>query len=588
MTTHSPTTTPGFLGDHCEFYPSTGLCENGGTWDGLKCICQPGFFGYQCQSLLHSISIDIPEIINATVGVLLKVTYRNFTKDLENASSEAYQNFTKLFKERMDEVYKDLLGYGGVIIRKLLNGSIVVEHDVILQANYTLDFQDVFKNLTKIVKAKITDETKNPLEDIDKCQDTALCYNEEDTVVAEVAKLNFDPQEQCVKNAAKDFAQFYYVDELKEKLVCVTKCTAGTKTQLNCNKGTCQLDKSGPHCLCPTTNTHWYWGQTCQWSTSKSLVYGSVGAVAVILVVTVVALSIFLGQFWRKLHSRQEYNLSQEWQGEEVPGHFRKWQGEEVLKGFQNTGIWEDKSLKDKFSLESTYSCFQPSPENVDPTTEVTQGLPLDGSSPHSEAEGDDNGSVNRTVHLDVEDETAASKEPPRPSSPDSGWDLAQHLGLWEIPSQKEHSSQGWVLNLSLGRLAPSCAHNQSSWPAVGWAAQPHLCPISAAASSPETENHDVYLSGLLTGLNGIPWAPPSVGLSLPGGCSCPTALTSYPFTNILLSSRGLPHSTQDQWLNASLTLSLLLAVSESYPTSCPEVVTGLPGIPEPAAVPLL
>ncbi|XP_064150882.1 mucin-12-like [Loxodonta africana] len=415
----------GFLGDHCEFYPSTGLCENGGTWDGLKCICQPGFFGYQCQSLLHSISIDIPEIINATVGVLLKVTYRNFTKDLENASSEAYQNFTKLFKERMDEVYKDLLGYGGVIIRKLLNGSIVVEHDVILQANYTLDFQDVFKNLTKIVKAKITDETKNPLEDIDKCQgrfqlppplltsllepqrplcrspeaspvpprprlvlspalisrcvsgmgsrwrvwykrkrrpgytqgdraehpcfflphpllaDTALCYNEEDTVVAEVAKLNFDPQEQCVKNAAKDFAQFYYVDELKEKLVCVTKCTAGTKTQLNCNKGTCQLDKSGPHCLCPTTNTHWYWGQTCQWSTSKSLVYGSVGAVVVILVVTVVALSIFLGQFWRKLHSRQEYNLSHEWQGEEVPGHFQKWQGEEVLEGFQNTGIWE-------------------------------------------------------------------------------------------------------------------------------------------------------------------------------------------------------------------------------------------------------
>ncbi|XP_043417310.1 mucin-12-like [Prionailurus bengalensis] len=54
---------------------------------------------------------------------------------------------------------------------------------------------------------------------------------------------------------------------------------------------------------------------------------------------------------------RQEYNL---WQGEDLPG------------GFQNTGIWEDENLKeDRFALENIYSHFQPSLENVDPTTEL-------------------------------------------------------------------------------------------------------------------------------------------------------------------------------------------------------------------------
>ena len=53
---------------------------------------------------------------------------------------------------------------------------------------------------------------------------------------------------------------------------------------------------------CPTSDTHWYWGETCALSTSKSLVYGSVGAVGALLVVMVVILTVFLGRSQRKLH----------------------------------------------------------------------------------------------------------------------------------------------------------------------------------------------------------------------------------------------------------------------------------------------
>lgn len=43
----------------------------------------------------------------------------------------------------------------------------------------------------------------------------------------------------------------------------------------------------------PSSGTHWYWGETCELSDSKNMVYGSVGAMLVLLVVVIVVLTIF-------------------------------------------------------------------------------------------------------------------------------------------------------------------------------------------------------------------------------------------------------------------------------------------------------
>lgn len=336
------------------------VCYNNGTWNGKKCVCQQGYFGVQCQSLVYSFPIEIPEVLNATVTVIVKVIYRNFTKDLNNVSSPAYQNFAELFKQQMDKVYAgdDLSEYREVIIRQLSNGSIVVQNDVVLEASYTSEYRALFNNLKSIVEAKIKNETSVIYTDISKCQDSILCYSREDTDVTDW-KLGFDPDEQCARGAAVGYGQYYYVDELDGKPACVNKCTLGTKSQLNCNDGECQLQSSGPRCLCPNTDTHWYWGETCQLSLNKNLVYGIVGAVVAVLLVMVVILTVFLGRSQRKLH-RQEYDPSHEWQKEGIPGTFK------------NTGVWEGNNLKeDKFGLEHGYSHFRPSLEKVDPTTEL-------------------------------------------------------------------------------------------------------------------------------------------------------------------------------------------------------------------------
>lgn len=53
---------------------------------------------------------------------------------------------------------------------------------------------------------------------------------------------------------------------------------------------------------CPNTDTHWYWGETCELSLSKTLVYGIVGAVVAVLLVTLLVLTVFLSRSQRKLY----------------------------------------------------------------------------------------------------------------------------------------------------------------------------------------------------------------------------------------------------------------------------------------------
>nr|XP_031288497.1 mucin-12 [Camelus dromedarius] len=342
---------------------ATGQCHSGTTWNGKDCVCPQGHFGFLCKSISEYFILEIPEKINASVKLRVKVTNQNFTKDLNDTVSSAYKNFTQLFKSQMDKAYmgNDFPQYVGVIIRRLLQGSIVVEHEVVMEANFTSEFQELFKNLTEVIKAKFMHEIKRLPSNSDECKGVSrLCYDEKSVFVNETVKLGFDLQEQCTQKATKDFAQFYYVDDLDGKLACVTKCTKGTKSQMNCNQGSCQLQQSGPRCLCHNSDTHWYWGETCERSTSKSLVYGIMGAVAVLLVVLVVVLIIFLSRSQKKLHRRQEYNISREWPREDVPGNF------------QSISVWEGQNLKgDKFGLENTYRHFQPSLQNVDPTTEI-------------------------------------------------------------------------------------------------------------------------------------------------------------------------------------------------------------------------
>lgn len=50
------------------------------------------------------------------------------------------------------------------------NGSVVVEHDVVMETNYTSDFQKLFENLIEIIMVKIMNETKRLPGDSEECR----------------------------------------------------------------------------------------------------------------------------------------------------------------------------------------------------------------------------------------------------------------------------------------------------------------------------------------------------------------------------------------------------------------------------------
>lgn len=335
-----------------------------GKWNGRQCECQPGYTGQLCDSIIHSFPVEVPNVINATVTVIVKVIERNFTDDMKNISSQDYKNFRDLFLSQMDKVYKgdDLPQYKNVIIRELLNGSIVVESDVVLEANYTPEYKTLFRKAAEIVKGKILNETNTITTDHSLCQDYVLCYNGNVTTTdVESLTFSFDPAEYCFQRAAKDFGHYFYPEDLNGTLTCVNKCNQGTKSQLNCSPGYCQLLRSGPQCMCPNTDTHWYWGKTCEFRSSKRLVYGLVGTVLALLLVLVIILAVFLGRSQRA--HRSSYDPSRAWQA---------WQRETLPGTFQSTGVWEGDDLKEEeFSLEKAYSHFQSNLENVDPKTQL-------------------------------------------------------------------------------------------------------------------------------------------------------------------------------------------------------------------------
>lgn len=352
----------GYSGKQCQ--DKAIFCQNGGTWDGIKCICTSIFYGPTCEMVVENIPIEPPpEKVNATMEVKVSVTSMEYTQDLENSSSEAYMNFTQLFEKQMAIVYKNIPQYVGVKIKSLSNGSIVVDHEVILSTDFTPDFQLELKNITKIVQdtiVKVTQEQTGT-----DCNDV-ICFNPQKTTVKEPV-LHYDPLKQCQSNVAEEFKDYFYIDYKDQIPHCINRCTMGFESSLNCNQGTCQFGVKKPHlgprCLCFITDTHWYQGETCNFSISKNLVYGLAGALGIVLSIGIGILSVFLHRSWRKTQ-RQKTKLDQVYKWHEEDGG-------PAPGSFQNIGFDICEEQEDSLNMDSIYSNFQPSLGHIDPEKKI-------------------------------------------------------------------------------------------------------------------------------------------------------------------------------------------------------------------------
>lgn len=322
-------------------------------------MCPIPYYGTQCENVLED--LELSETISANMSLSVTVTSEIFTEELQNQSSKEFLDFKIKFTDEMNRIYKDIPEYEGVIILSLSPGSVVVEHDVLLKAKHTPEYKNILENVMNEVEKIIRNVTAEQISTNNVCS-ALLCFNSTNTKVQHDT-IKYDPLEECQQKAGKDLAKYFYVEYRNQTPSCINYCTAGYTKSIDCHAGRCILEQSGPQCFCPKTDTYWYSGETCQWATSKSLIYGLLGAGVAVVLMVLLALLMFTFRFKREVKT-QKLKVSR----------LYKWHEEDGGPGpgaFQNTGFDICEAQDDFVQLDSIYSNFQPSLSHIDPETKV-------------------------------------------------------------------------------------------------------------------------------------------------------------------------------------------------------------------------
>ncbi|XP_014749701.1 PREDICTED: mucin-17-like [Sturnus vulgaris] len=281
-----------------------GTCDNGGTWANGQCQCLPGFTGATCSDISNTIETNAET--NGTVQVVLRVSNREFTQDLENASSPTYKEFVQNFIKQMDVVYAGIEGYKGIEVQRLRPGSVVVDHTVIVSLMVTSQSQEKLQNITNNVQEKITAAATQL-----NCTNGQLCFNSSEVVVNSPV-LEFDEDAYCRSQVPNGYQEFFFPNLTSSGLSCMSNCTPGTASTIDCNRGTCHITRRGPQCFCDETHLYWYQDERCTSRVSKVAV--GLGLAVAVLVTVVAVLSIFLFRARRSgSHNMAEQKMVENW-----------------------------------------------------------------------------------------------------------------------------------------------------------------------------------------------------------------------------------------------------------------------------------
>ncbi|XP_059754704.1 mucin-3A, partial [Balaenoptera ricei] len=334
LTSPRTTSTTTQLTTQSRLTTTPGTCDNGGTWMQSHCSCPSTFSGSRCEFAVEYIDMDK---VDTEVGMEVSVN-QEFSPDLNDNSSKAYRDFTDTFRDQMKKIYQNVQGFKEVVILSLRNGSIVVDYVVQLELPFSPQLESEYEK----VKVALKEELQNVSQNETGCQkDQVLCFKPDSIKVNNKTRTELSPEAICRNAAAVGYEDFYFPLVKENKLRCVTKCAAGVDGALDCRQGQCVLQRTGPTCRCFSTDTHWFSGPRCEVAISwKALVGGLAGTAALLLLLLVVALSVFVARSWRRGG-----------QGGGLSCDDRKWfetSDENTVGTFSYSGFEDDRTSKDE------------------------------------------------------------------------------------------------------------------------------------------------------------------------------------------------------------------------------------------------
>ncbi|KAG8548546.1 hypothetical protein GDO81_025031 [Engystomops pustulosus] len=260
----------------------------------------------------------------------------------------------------MKDVYKDVPGYQDVEILKIRNGSIVVDHNVIVEIAYKPDinvteqFEEIIQSVEKELNKIVCNATAQKNDE--KCIAEDYIVDRNETLPTEY--------ELCSMRVPLGFQDFYDPVVTNIGLVCVSQC----ETKFDCNGGSCQLKNiTGPHCLCPRTDLYMYTSPNCNGKILKSGVYGGVGAsIAILLVIICIIFFLVIrnksDKSWDPFVTSDEVNWCDEVENE--------WHVDRGIVNLTNAFDNDDPDSSSG-SFASGRERFKANLENVDTTLQV-------------------------------------------------------------------------------------------------------------------------------------------------------------------------------------------------------------------------
>nr|XP_034992438.1 mucin-3B-like [Zootoca vivipara] len=269
--------------------PQENKCENGGTYDGVKCLCLDNLFhGPRCElgnDEIVSATLNVPMELDAQV----KITNRLYQKEYNDTNSTEFKKLKAEFKMEMRQIYKNVDGYRDVEIVSVMNGSIDVNFTIIMEIKMPNNVSAIDRevgNRTKELVKQLEDASANSCTP----QDQDYCFR---VLVPPALIRNFSAEDYCKNITTSNYSAYYYADTSTGILRCITNCIKDTKTSWNCHYGECRVLQTGPVCLCSDMDKFWYTGDFCETRFQKSEVGLGIGLAILFVASAVLAFFLF-------------------------------------------------------------------------------------------------------------------------------------------------------------------------------------------------------------------------------------------------------------------------------------------------------
>ncbi|XP_053116802.1 mucin-3B-like [Hemicordylus capensis] len=260
-------------------------CLNNGTLVGNRCDCPPPFSGQRCENAMDEVPVAT---VVATINVFVNVENKQFQKGMETPGSEAFGKFVKIFEQQMGFLYKDVPGYKSVRVIKLSNGSVNVDHDVLLNvtfSTYNASYASSVQNLTQVLEHNRC--SSNNTQD-------RLCFKHSLTRVTRTFLSPADLTRSCQELLAPDVCQYYVGRNLSNQLQCVSSCSLWHPDPFLCSNGKCYLQPGGAHCYCKQSDAYWFTGRRCEQRISKVGVAVGVALGLLVLLLVILLLAVLV------------------------------------------------------------------------------------------------------------------------------------------------------------------------------------------------------------------------------------------------------------------------------------------------------